>query len=473
MRFAFSRLLHSLAVRLLCTYIAALLLTIASIATDIWFSADQDAGVTAKVQLQKLTKMIHRRIRFDSAQPPGVEVTFPSEFSWVFRDFAADAKYRLLDRSGNIIVASGSDRTILTAPGQPIASTPDYLTLVIGGQTLLVRTEPLIHGAQTYYIQVAVSRRLAEFVRILTAQIKIADTLRLSLASVLLVTVAAYFTLRRLLKPLRETSIAAAGIDARNISRRLSTRNLPIELLPVVEAFNLTLDRLEKGYSVQRAFLASAAHELKTPLAVMRAQIELNGIPDRDTLFRDLDFMAHQVNQLLQLAEASEAQNYTFEPVDAAAVAEDIADYLRALAERRAVYVDVRCASTSVIVQADRGALFMLLKNLVENAIQHSPAGGVVAVTVDADCLYVRDEGPGVPADELPKLFGRFWRGSTRHHEGAGLGLSICAEIAAAHDWHLTVSSGCGAEFVLAFRKSGAADAMSEMFPAAAAVVPG
>jgi signal transduction histidine kinase len=284
---------------------------------------------------------------------------------------------------------------------------------------------------------------------------------------------AVYFTLRRVLKPLRETSAAAAGIDARNISRRLSTQHLPIEFLPVVEAFNLTLDRLENGYRVQRAFLAGAAHELKTPLAVIRAQIEVDGAADSDTLLHDLDFMARQVNQLLHLAEVSEAQNYTLASVEVATVAEDIADYLRPLAERRAVYLDVRSASPNVILQADPGALFMLLKNLVENAIQHSPGGGVVAVTVDTDRLYVRDEGPGIAADELPKLFKRFWRGSMRHHEGAGLGLSICAEIAAAHAWHLSArSTGHGAEFMLAYRENVATNVMSEMLPTAVTVAP-
>ncbi len=92
MRCVFSRLLHSLAVRLLCTYIAALLVTMASIAAVVWFSADQEAGVTAKVQLQKLTEIMQKRIRFNSARPPGIGVTFPAEFSWVFQDFAADGE---------------------------------------------------------------------------------------------------------------------------------------------------------------------------------------------------------------------------------------------------------------------------------------------------------------------------------------------------------------------------------------------
>ena len=94
----------------------------------------------------------------------------------------------------------------------------------------------------------------------------------------------------------------------------------------------------------------------------------------------------------------------------------------------------------------------MLLKNLVENAIQHSPISGIVAVTIDSDRISIRDEGPGIADDELPKLFTRFWRGSTRRNEGAGLGLSICKEIAAAHKWELAArSTGRGAEFILVF----------------------
>ena len=94
----------------------------------------------------------------------------------------------------------------------------------------------------------------------------------------------------------------------------------------------------------------------------------------------------------------------------------------------------------------------MLIKNLVENAIQHSPAGGTVAVRVAGDHLSVSDEGPGITAAELPKLFKRFWRGPTRQSEGAGLGLSICAEIAAAHKWDITARpTGQGAQFIVFF----------------------
>ena len=455
MRFASSSLLRSLAAQLLCTYVAALILTACSIAGVIWFGSGRAFGVPTELQLRKVAELIQADIRFDSAGAPVrvVFVSLPSDLSWVFHDFAADVKYRILDRSGGVIVSSETGAVALAPPGQLFDSTLGSFTLISGGETLFVRTDPVMHGEQTYYVQVAISKRFSAFVRAVTTRVRLADTLQFALASVVLVSVAVYFTLRRVLKPLRATSAAAARIDAHNISKRLSTQNIPIEFLPVVEAFNLTLDRLEKGYNVQRAFLADAAHELKTPLALIRAQIEVGGTTDRDVLLHDLDFMARQVNQLLHLAEASETQNYVFESVDLAAVAEDVADYLRRLAELREVYVDIRCVPRTVVLEADKGALFMLLKNLVENAIQHSPVSGIVGVTVDTDHLYIRDEGPGIAADELPNLFRRFWRGPMRRNEGAGLGLSICAEIAAAHRWEVTArSTGGGAEFGLSFR---------------------
>ena len=452
MRCAYFRWPRSLAAQLLCTYAAALTVTMCSIAGVIWFVSNPDAGVNEQIQLRGAADMIRKSLRFDSAGVPR-RVVLPADLSWVTRDFATDVKYRILDRSGGLLISSEPDTIALTPPGRPFDATLNVFTLASGGEKLLVRTEPILRGTQTFYLQIAVSERLEAFSRLLAARMRVTEMLRFAAASVVLVSIAVYFTLRRVLKPLRETSIAAGRIDAHNISKRLSTEYLPNEFLPVVQAFNLTLDRLENGYNVQRAFLADAAHELKTPLALIRAQIELDGTSDPQALLHDIDRMTRQVSQLLHLAEVSERQNYVFEPVDVAMVLVDVTDYLRRLAERSDVYVDVRCPLRNAVLQADRGAVFMLLKNLIENAIQHSPAGGVVAVTVDTDHLWVRDEGPGIAADELPNLFKRFWRGARRRNEGAGLGLSICTEIAAAHKWTLTTRSpGYGTDFTISFR---------------------
>jgi two-component system, OmpR family, sensor histidine kinase QseC len=204
---------------------------------------------------------------------------------------------------------------------------------------------------------------------------------------------------------------------------------------------------------VQQEFLATAAHELKTPLALIRAQVELMAAgKEPDMLLQDVEHMTRQVQQLLLLAEASETQNYVFAPTDVVAAAREAVDYLTRMSTARGVDLDVvvgtadsahasnpaSARNEAVMWDADRGALFTLLKNLLENAIQHAPEGSLVSVEIEADRLSVRDRGPGVAPHQLSRMFARFWRGAHRRDHGAGLGLAICQEIAEAHGWTLS-----------------------------------
>jgi signal transduction histidine kinase len=194
---------------------------------------------------------------------------------------------------------------------------------------------------------------------------------------------------------------------------------------------------------LQQEFLTSAAHELKTPLALIRAQIEI-GIDEsnRDELLQDVSRMGRQVQQLLHLAEASEPQNYSFEAVKSESLVHEVVNYLERLAVQQGVTIQLVVEPGSLLLHADRGAVFTLLKNLLENAIQHSPAGGVVRLRVAQELISVQNEGPGVAAEDLPRLFTRFWRGKDRRDLGAGLGLSICHEIATVHGWKLQARNG-------------------------------
>jgi signal transduction histidine kinase len=203
---------------------------------------------------------------------------------------------------------------------------------------------------------------------------------------------------------------------------------------------------------VQQEFLASAAHELKTPLALIRGQVELSQSEDRELLLGDIDRMARQVHQLLHLAEVSESRNFQMAETDLGASAAEAVDFLQRLAQRADVRLELRAADALPTRRADRGAVFVLLKNLIENAIQHSPRGAVVTVEVRANGLAVRDEGAGIPPEHLSELFKRFWRGAARRDTGAGLGLAICHEVALAHGWSLEARNGAvGAEFVVSF----------------------
>jgi signal transduction histidine kinase len=293
-------------------------------------------------------------------------------------------------------------------------------------------------------VQVATSDRLSTLLRSYIGEPLFSRSAAIFFVAALLVYfVVMRYTLRLILKPLNDASAIAAGISPQNLGTRLNFRRVPREMQPLVENFNTALDRLETNYRLQQEFLMSAAHELKTPLALIRGQLEVGiDATNRHHVLQDVDRMGRQVQQLLHLAEASELQNYAFAAVDARSLVTEVTNYLERLARQHDVKLQVAVDAGVTYARADRGALFTLLKNLVENAIQHSPSGGVVELHAGQIEITVRDQGPGVPAEDLPKLFTRFWRGAHRRDLGAGLGLSICREIATAHGWELQARPG-------------------------------
>jgi signal transduction histidine kinase len=448
--------LRSLAFQLLLTYVGALLLTLVVIAAGLWMLVGRHQELMTRFDLMNETKLLEESLRFDSGGR-AIGLVLPNDASWIYEALPSDLKYRLLDANGRVVLSSEAGGDALAPAGAAWDSGTNSFEIRSGGQRLNVRTLPIIRGTTNYYLQAASSDRIALLARTVGSLLLVRNTLQLAVISMLVFSIAVFFTLRRVLKPLREASDAAARIEPRNFSARIVIRHVPVEFSPVIDAFNQALDRLEDGYRVQQAFLEATAHELKTPLALLRAQIEMEGCDDRATLLREIDQIARQVHQLLHLAEVSEVRNYRFESTDVAAVAENVVHYLRRLAERRTVYLDLCRASTECAsVRADPAALNMLLKNVIENAIEHSPTGGVVAVVVESEQVTIRDEGAGIPEADLPHLFTRFWRGSARQTQGAGLGLAICKEIVIAHRWHLSGRNyGLGAEFVLRFADDG------------------
>jgi len=448
--------LHSLDIQLLLTYVGALLLTVVMIAGGLWLLVGRNEELMTRFDLMNETNLLKDSLRFDSSGR-AVGLVLPNDASWIYEALPSDLKYRLLDANGRVLLTSDSSSVALAPAAAPFDSSTGMFDIRSGGQRLHVKTVPIVRGATTYYLQAASSDRFALLARTVGSLLFVRTLLQLVVVSIIVFSIAVFLTLRRVLKPLREASEAAARIEPRNFSARIVVRRVPVEFSPVIDAFNQALDRLENGYRVQQAFLEATAHELKTPLALLRAQIEMEGCDDRGTLLRDIDQIARQVHQLLHLAEVSDDRNYRFETTDVAAVAENVVDYLRRLAERRTIYLDLCRTSTACNpVLADPAALHMLLKNVIENAIEHSPAGAVVAVVVESDQVTIRDEGPGISAADLPHLFTRFWRGPARQSEGAGLGLAICKEIATAHRWHLSVRNrGVGAEFVLRLADDG------------------
>src|SRR5262249_7898826 len=238
--------------------------------------------------------------------------------------------------------------------------------------------------------------------------------------------------------------------------RRLPVAGLPRELAPLVGAINAALDRLDEGFRAQRDFTADAAHQLRTPLAILAAHLDTMG--DRAmaaSLREDVARLSRLVGQRLLVWEREALPRKPEERADLSALAVEVAAVLGPLAFARRRDIAVLGAESPVVVHGNSDALHQALRNLVENGLAHTAEGTAVEISVRADPprLTVRDHGPGIAAADREKLFQRFWRADRSNSRRAGLGLAIVQRIAAAHGAEAAVADapGGGACFVIAF----------------------
>lgn len=262
-------------------------------------------------------------------------------------------------------------------------------------------------------------------------------------------------TIRGAVAPLRTLSRQAETIGPAATDIRLPCRNVPREILPLVQAVNNALERLEEGFRVQRDFTADAAHELRTPLAVLTAHIDTLKDPAvAGPLRRDLESMTHLVEQLLRVARVEALAVAPDDHADLSEIARDVAAYLAPMAIRARRDIEVEAPETAVTVHGQPDALFHAVRNLVDNALRHTPVGTTVLVTVTDSPpeLTVADHGPGIPPERRADIFRRFWR-SDRRTAGAGLGLAIVQRTMQAHGGTVAIDDapGGGARFRLVF----------------------
>ena len=260
---------------------------------------------------------------------------------------------------------------------------------------------------------------------------------------------------RRALRPLLSASEMAKRINPKSTNVRLPPENIPKEILPLVQAVNQALDRLEVGFRVQREFTADAAHELRTPLTILRGQVDT--LTDRGickVLHQRIDGMARIVSQLLDIAELETNSLDPLEKADLRAICAEVAEFAAPLALEKGKDIALSSRDASVWVNGNTEMLSRAIRNLVENAINYSPPGTTVEIVVDSSGLVrVLDEGPGIKEDERELIFQRFWRRDRRRAGSAGLGLSIVHRIAEAHAAIISVEGRPtgGAQFSLSF----------------------
>ncbi|MFQ5618228.1 MAG: sensor histidine kinase [Rhodospirillales bacterium] len=249
----------------------------------------------------------------------------------------------------------------------------------------------------------------------------------LSVTFVLLYGTLAFVVMRRAIAPLRRASAHAAAIGPRSSGARLPLDGMPAEVMPLIDAMNGALDRLDKALEAHRRFTADAAHELLTPLAVLTANLDTIKDQERVAELRaDVDTMSDVVTQLLELAELDAFEPTDVEPTNLRDVCLEVVSTMAPLAYRQGKAIELTGSAQPVMVRCSEKMIARALRNLVENAIVHTSDDTSVEVGLREDgVICVSDHGPGVPPAERELIFQRFWRGTTRDRRGAGLGLSI------------------------------------------------
>jgi signal transduction histidine kinase len=274
-------------------------------------------------------------------------------------------------------------------------------------------------------------------------------------AFALLVAIAVGLGLARLIAaPLQRMARVAAAVDAGDLSVRAGAVAERGEVGVLSNAFDHMLDRLERAFKRQRDFVSDASHELRTPLAVIRAQVELF---DRETderkrhestimLLRRLDQLDRLVGDMLTLASAEAGQLIAPQAIDLHDFFEDLRRDLPLFGDR-----DFHVVAVDGTLWADPDRLTQVLRNLVRNAVAHTKSGDRVSILARARDsrleISVTDTGPGIPPDELERIFERFHRADGSHSRdggGSGLGLAIARAIIEAHAGHIRAESSPG-----------------------------
>jgi signal transduction histidine kinase len=279
----------------------------------------------------------------------------------------------------------------------------------------------------------------------------------LAIVSMALAAMIASLIVNRALAPLAAaTQIATTITRADDLSRRIPQREgaAEDEIFQLIAAFNETLSRLEDLFATQRRFVADVSHELRTPLTVIKGEVSLlrkMGEMDEESLSSiesEVDRLTRLVGNLLLLAQAESGRlPLEHKPVELDTLVLEVFNQTRVLAGER---LTVQLTEIDQLkLNGDRDRLKQVFLNLLGNAVQYTPAGGTVTMSLkkvgEQARVIVNDTGPGIPAQDLPHIFERFYRGERSRKRSAGtgfgLGLSIAQWIIKAHGGTIEVSS--------------------------------
>lgn len=275
---------------------------------------------------------------------------------------------------------------------------------------------------------------------------------------ILMILAAAIFATRRALSPLTFIQEQAQRIGPTATTKQLSTERLPAELVPLITSVNGAFERLEKGYQAQRDFSSNVAHEIRTPLAVLRSSIDRIDNPEvKEAIHEDVLRLDRMFEQMIDLSRADALAQTTHEPLDLHQLVVDLAIDMSADALKDGKSLAVIGAANCIVV-GNKGALTVAIGNLVRNALIYSPIDTEVEieVTVNPPSIRVLDRGDGISDAQKQTLFERFQRGAASNDNvsGSGIGLAIVKSVADAHNASIDIHDrqGGGSIFELIFQ---------------------
>ncbi len=382
----------------------------------------------------------------------------PPALQDIYSQAVARYAYAVVDDTGRVLFSSLKDRSPIFS-ADPRSSNVAYLETRRGNAA--VSGVSLSKEADGRRVWVQVGEDLAH--RDVIIDDIVADFFKrvgwITLPMLLFLLAIDIVIFRRALRPLLNASEMAKKINPNRTDVRLPPEEIPKEILPLVQAVNQALDRLEAGFRVQREFTADAAHELRTPLTILRSRVDI--LADRGiskALHQDIEGMARIVSQLLDIAELETFSIDPAEKADLRAICAEVAEFAAPLALAKGKNIALSGSDASVWVNGNPEMLSRAIRNLVENAINYSPPGTTVEIVVESNGMVrVLDEGPGIKEDERELIFQRFWRRDRRRTGNAGLGLSIVQRIADTHAATISVENRPtgGANFSLSFARVG------------------
>jgi signal transduction histidine kinase len=397
------------------------------------------------------------------AKPDGkLKVKLPQAVADRYTKYPGAYGFEIVDAEGNVVAGENID--MFPPRIQRRGVNPEYAMICTTHEqtSLCVSTRRIQAEGKSYWLHVAITAQSAGiFSRIDPAGIVTGVFVRELIEDVgvpmvpilialLLVNVVA---VHRALRPLHTAAAAVQQLDPRNDKVQLPEDHLPREVKVLVHAVNDMLVRVDRAMMAQREFTANAAHELRTPLAVLMLRLgELEG-PDVGRLREDVRAMAKLVDQLLEMARADAL---TIEPratVDLATIARDTVEMLAILALDKGRELEFEDHGAESVVGNDNAIRFAV-RNLVENAIRHSPIGNAVQVVAGpGPQIQVVDHGPGIEPRQRDMIFSRFWRGDVNTSGSIGLGLAIVKRVADAHDARIVIgdTQGGGATIRMVF----------------------